>query len=216
MMDELDLLKKDWQKKEDHLPKLSYQDIYKMIWKKSSSIVKWILIISILEFTIPHLLYFIPSTKSGFEFYENIGLKYIFLSLTIIQYAVVIYFIYLFYKRYKEISVLDDAKNLMQKIIKTRKTVKHYIIYSLSMIMFIFLLVVIGVYFSDNLIESYSALVDEPIDLSPTKLKKVVMATIAIFGTLFTLFLGGIYFLLYGRLLKKLKANYKELQKLEV
>ncbi len=50
MMDELELLKKDWQNKEEHLPKLSYDEIYKMIWKKSSSIVKWIFYISLIEF----------------------------------------------------------------------------------------------------------------------------------------------------------------------
>ena len=50
MMDELELLKKDWQKKEGLMPKLSYDEIYSMLWKKSSSIVKWIFIISIIEF----------------------------------------------------------------------------------------------------------------------------------------------------------------------
>ena len=44
-MDELELLKKDWQKENMTFPKLSYNDIYKMIIKKSSSIVKWIFII---------------------------------------------------------------------------------------------------------------------------------------------------------------------------
>ena len=34
MMDELELLKKDWQNKEEHHPKLSFDEIYKMIWKK--------------------------------------------------------------------------------------------------------------------------------------------------------------------------------------
>ena len=33
-MDELELLKKDWQKQEQQLPKLSFDEIYKMIWKK--------------------------------------------------------------------------------------------------------------------------------------------------------------------------------------
>ena len=42
MLDELELLKKDWQKREANLPKLSYEEIYPMIKKKSSSIVKWI------------------------------------------------------------------------------------------------------------------------------------------------------------------------------
>ncbi|MGK0251535.1 MAG: hypothetical protein ACI81G_000973, partial [Gammaproteobacteria bacterium] len=49
MVDELELLKKDWQKQEAHLPKLTKKDLYPMLLKKSSSIVKWILIISILE-----------------------------------------------------------------------------------------------------------------------------------------------------------------------
>ena len=53
MVDELELLKKDWQKKDEYLPKLSYDEIYQMIWKKSSSIVKWIFYISIIEFVIP-------------------------------------------------------------------------------------------------------------------------------------------------------------------
>ena len=34
-MDELELLKKDWQSREQKLPKLSYEDIYKMLLKKS-------------------------------------------------------------------------------------------------------------------------------------------------------------------------------------
>ena len=49
MMDELELLKKDWQQKDEHLPRLSYDEIHTMIWKKSSSIVKWIFYISIIE-----------------------------------------------------------------------------------------------------------------------------------------------------------------------
>ena len=48
-MKELDLLKKDWQKSDNSFEQVSEIEIYKMIHKKSSSIVKWILIISILE-----------------------------------------------------------------------------------------------------------------------------------------------------------------------
>jgi len=33
-MDELELLKKDWQTEKKEFPKLSYNDIYKMILKK--------------------------------------------------------------------------------------------------------------------------------------------------------------------------------------
>jgi len=60
-MDELELLKRDWRKKGKDLPRLSFDEIYKMIWKKSSSIVKWIFIISVIEFLLPLLLYLLPS-----------------------------------------------------------------------------------------------------------------------------------------------------------
>ena len=52
MMNELDLLKKDWNKQTKPFPQLQESDIAAMIHKRSSSIVKWILIISILEVTL--------------------------------------------------------------------------------------------------------------------------------------------------------------------
>ncbi len=41
-MDELDLLKKHWKKDETSFEQVSEKQIYKMIHKSSSSIVKWI------------------------------------------------------------------------------------------------------------------------------------------------------------------------------
>ncbi len=215
MMDELDLLKKDWQNKDNHLPKLSYKEIYNMIWKKSSSIVKWILIISILEFVLPHLLYLLPSTRQGLEMYTGSNFSKYLISASIIQYSVVIYFIYQFYIRYQEISVLDDAKNLMKKIIKTRKTVKHYVIFSLSMILFYFMLVAVGIYFNDDFLNNLN-ITKEVDNLSPEQLKKVFAVTMLGAGVLTVLVMGAVYFFLYGRLVRKLQVNYKELKKLEI
>ena len=48
-MDELDILKKDWNKEKPEHKKLSTQDIYPMLQKKSSSIVKTLFYISIAE-----------------------------------------------------------------------------------------------------------------------------------------------------------------------
>ncbi len=101
MTDELELLKKHWQKEDKDLPQLSYNDIHKMIWKKSSSIVKWILIISILEFALPHLLYLLPSMKENMKVYENLGVSNYFFALNIFYYVAAIYFIYQFYKRFR-------------------------------------------------------------------------------------------------------------------
>lgn len=216
MTDELELLKKDWQKKEEYFPKLSYKEIYPMIWKKSSSIVKWILIISILEFTLPHLLYLLPVTRGSFQIYEKLGLNNFFLPLTIIQYSVVCYFIYQFYKRYQEISVLDNAENLMSKIIKTRKTVKHYVIFSLSMILVTFAVFILGIYLNNDFAADYTEIIKGYENIPPDRLKKAIMWTFAIAGVVTTFVFGGIYFLLYGRLLRKLKKNHAELKKLEI
>lgn len=216
MMDELELLKKDWQNKDEHLPKLSYDEIHTMIWKKSSSIVKWIFYISIIEFIIPHLLYLIPSMRnSSLDIVENLGLGKVFLVVSIIQYMVVFYFIYQFYKRYREISVLDSAKKLTSKILRTRKTVKHYVFFSLSMVLIGFAIWVVGIYFSDNVIESLN-LEGNFEGMSAEKVKFTIMAVFAVFGVLITALFGGIYFLLYGLLTRKLRKNFRELQKLEL
>lgn len=216
MIDELELLKKDWQKKEEHLPKLSYEEIHNMLWKKSSSIVKWILIISILEFTLPHLLYLVPSFQDNMEIYDKLGLHNYIIGLTILTYGVAFYFILQFYRRYKEISVLDSSKNLMRKIIRTRTTVKHYIIYSLSMIMVIVVMMIIGVYFDDDIFSSFSQLQDKAESISAEKIKISIMIGMAVMGVVLTAVMAGIYFLLYGLLLRKLKRNYNELKQLEV
>jgi len=217
MMDELEMLKKDWQMKEAHLPKLSYDELYAMIWKKSSSIVKWIFFISVIEFVLPHLLYLIPSAREGMAFYEGLGLKNLIIGLSIVQYLVVFYFIYQFYRRYKEISALDNAKELMRKIIRTRKTVKNYIIFALSMFLLTFLLIALGIYLSDT--DSFITVLDledKKMEMSVSNLKSVVVVVLIALGIVCTAVLGLIYFLIYGLLLRKLGKNYTELKRLEV
>lgn len=220
-MDELELLKKDWQKKEINHPKLSYNDIHGMLWKKSSSIVKWIFIISIIELLLPQVAYLFPSfwSNDGMQLYVNLGIKNPLLILSFFYYAVVLYFIFQFYKRYKEISVLDDAKNLMRKIIKTRKTVKNYIFFSLSMILVMFMTVVFYIYINDDFIHTLELSGQDISEISKEKLENIKflsMVIMAAAGVILTVVVGFIYFLLYGLLLRKLSRNHQELRKLEV
>ncbi len=217
MMDELELLKKDWQKKDEHLPKLSYDEIHNMIWKKSSSIVKWILIISILEITLPNLIYLSPSFRED-QFFENVSnFSSIFIAINIFYYSIVAYFIYQFYRRYKEISVLASAKNLMHQIIKTRITVKHYIIFCLAMSLIFFAFFIFGVSLSDEFLRDVMAgISDNSKEVPLDKIRTTTIWVLSIGGILFTAVAGGIYFLLYGLLLQRLKKNYKELKQLEV
>ncbi len=216
MIDELDLLKKDWQKREAHLPQLSYDQIHKMIWKKSSSIVKWILIISILEITLPNLIYLSPSFREN-NFLEDIeSFNTAFLVFNIFFYSVVAYFIYQFYRRYREISVLASAKNLMRQIIKTRKTVKYYIIFCLSMGLVFFALFIFGIYLDDDILLSLDGIAEKSKEIPMEKIKTTAIWVLSIGAIAFTAVAAGIYFLLYGLLLRKLKRNYKELKQLEV
>ncbi len=216
MMDELELLKKDWQKKEEQLPKLSYDEIHHMIWKKSSSLVKWILIISILEFTLPQFLYLMPSMKEAANITKEMGIHSLIIGLTIFQYSIILHFIYQFYRRYKEISVLDNANNLMKKIKRTRKTVKQYIIFSLSMVLFTFAIFIVGIYLNEDFTNNFIRLNNEAKNISPEKLKTTLIWILAITGVLMTLIMGGIYFLLYGLLLRRLNINHNELKRLEI
>jgi len=214
MLDELDLLKKDWQKKETNLPRLTYEEIYKMIWKKSSSVVRWIFYISIIEFLLPHLLYLIPSFRNemDYNFAKSLGIDNWIIALTIVQYAVAIYFIFQFYKRYREISVLDDAKKLMNKIFRTRKTVKHYVLFCLAMVLLIFGVFIVGMALDDNLVETLNL---NNQSVAPDQLKWLLIGVMTVAGILFTGLLAGIYFLLYGLLTRKLSRNYIELKRME-
>lgn len=213
MMDELELLKKDWQKKEKNLPKLSYDDIYKMIWKKSSSFVKWIFYISIIEFVFWLALSFVPINNDELNVDGNQTFRIINKTLDITYYFVLIFFIYLFYRNYKKISAMDNARNLMKKIIKTRKTVMQYVWFNL--IYFAILMIIIAV---EYVMMNPDAEINATITNSDNSVIYWLVAGLflIVFIVVFAVVIWLFYRLVYGILLKRLKENYKELKKLEV
>lgn len=119
-MNELDLLKTHWQKDQDFI-KFKKEDIVSMIHKSSSSIVKWILIISCLEFLIIGSIGLASyvDDPSGFTIYEIVFQAFAHIILFI--------FVYLFYKQYKRIKVSNNTKKLSNNILKTRSIVFNYI-----------------------------------------------------------------------------------------
>ena len=127
MMKELDLLKKDWKKDTNTFEQLSESEIYKMIHKHSSSLVKWILIISILEFIVLNGISFCINDKNIDKF---LALHPYLEIINYLNYVVVIGFIVVFYKKYKAISVLDSSKILIEQIITTRRVVNYYIFWN--------------------------------------------------------------------------------------
>ena len=204
-MDELELLKKDWQKDTVKYPKLSYDEIYKMSHSKSSSIVKWIYYISIIEFTVGLILIlWNPNIDGQIEFPKWV--EYVSLA----TFPVIAWFIYQFYKNYQNITANDSVRKLMKTIIKTRRTVKHYVLFNLIMA---------GIYSCVALYLGYVGLAGgtEAFNAAASigdyaKLGLVIVLVSA--GIV--AFIFGIYYLLYGILLRRLNRNYKELKKLEV
>ena len=200
-MDQLEILKKDWKKQEGTLPKLSKAELTKLIYKKSSSIVKWIFIISILEFVVPYLIILITGNESSEKMYEELGLSDFMTKFYIVSYVIIFGFILMFYKNYRMISANANPKILMQNIIKTRKTVKYYIWFNLVALAIISVVVLNKVFNSNEFLEKI------PEGTNMIFVWLISMLLILVLVALLWLF----YRLIYGILLNKLKVNYNEL-----
>ena len=206
-MEELDLLKKDWKKSENSFEQLSEKDIYNMIHQKSSSVVKWILIISLIELSIGILLNVLSFDIDFFNKIDANGYSIYIEVLTVVNYVVILFFVYKFFKNYKIISSTDSTKKLMDDIISTRKTVQYYIWYNLIMIAFSGLF---GTYVALSITEK-----TKHVTLDTSFMVIFCLACILVVGVLVFLF-WLFYRLLYGRLLKKLFNNYNELKKIDL
>ncbi|MEW7291441.1 hypothetical protein [Aquimarina sp. 2304DJ70-9] len=207
-MDELELLKKDWKKQEGVLPRLSYKEIYQMILKKSSSMVKWIFIISVLEFLLWASIDIVVRLSGNYNDLEGVNLKGFSIISTTISYSILIYFMVRFYLNYKRIQTTDSAKVLMQNILKTRKTVKYYVWFNLSFLgLTTISLVAYLAFFTDQFSNQSS---EEGVSVF-----LVIVSTIAVLAIALGL-VALFYRLIYGILTRRLKNNYKELEKLEV
>lgn len=212
-MEELDLLKKAWQKDTHQYEQVSENDIYKMLHTKSSSIVKWILIISIVEVLFWTLISVLWNTDDFLRKLHAENTIIYFKVWNFINYVVVLAFIYCFYKNYIKITTTASTKQLMQDILKTRRTVQYYVWYNLAMAV-ISLIIGFILQFIFNpkmkLIADKIASEDSYNTLCIT-VGIILLAMIIVVG-LFWIF----YRLLYGILLRKLNSNYKELKKIDL
>jgi uncharacterized membrane protein len=102
----------------------------------------------------------------------------------------------------------------MQKILKTRKTVKYYVIFNL---VFLFISSIIGavIEFSNNAELKLTILQLENTNDLYIFYAIVVGITLIAIVAISTILLG-FYYVVYGILLKRLKQNYKELEIIEI
>ena len=214
-MDALELLKSKWQEENKNLPKLSYDDIYRLLHKKSASIVKWLFIISILE-----LIFWIVcgllTPESNKELFHQMGLKKTITITYVFHYIIIGVFLVLFYLNHKNIKTTATIKTLMQNIIKTRKTVTNFVIYNL--VSTALMLLYLNFYFYSNkeqLFDLLYKLDDSYQNLNLEGFTSIFFMTQFVVAILTLAVIGFLYRIIYGILLKRLKNNYKELEKIE-
>lgn len=212
-MDELEFLKQNWKKQEENLPRLSYDDIYSMIWKKSSSIVKWIFVISIVELLLSTLFTIFMADANYWDQLEQLHLKKVTIFVYVISYLITFYFIYCFYRNYKRISTTDDAATLMHNILRTRRTVRTYIAYVLISTGIYYLVIGYLTVQNHQLIQDIENTSKYTFDAMDWVKFTVVFSIIL---AVFLLALWLFYRLIYGILLRRLKKNYRELKRLEI
>lgn len=210
-MKELDLLKKDWKKNENTFNQLSETEIYKMTHRKSSSIVKWIFIISLFEVVFWIGIGLVFNTEEYMQQMNHPEIVWYLKLFDVLNYTIILIFIYLFYRNYTTISTTVSTKLLMSTILRTRKIVQYYVWYNLAMLVVGSIIgVFIAFIYNPEMQDFNTEFANEP---------KVTLITIGILVLMISgllAILWGIYSLIYGRLLRRLYVNYKELKKIDL
>jgi hypothetical protein len=209
-MEELDLLKKDWKRRENSFTQVSEPDIYRMIHKSSSSLVKWILVAGILEFVFWTVIGLAMDTEEYFDGIKSSTFRTTIAVTTYVNFVVVLGFIYVFYRNYVRISTDSNTRKLMKDILRTRRIVQYYVWYNLVMIgLSIVAGFVVGILWKPNM-----AALKDAITHDNTAMIKFVAFLLVIFCLLMAL-MWVVYRLVYGTLLRRLLANYRELKKID-
>lgn len=213
-MEELDILKKDW-KRNAGFPRVSEQEIYGMLHKKSSSIVKWIVVISALEFIfLVGLTLLLIKDNPTQRHMEGFKLDNVTIPITIGSYVIILYFVYLFYINYKKITTTDNVKNLMASILRVRKTVSNYIFVNIAYTL-ASLIIIFAVYFKTD-IRLSDALHGAEAEGKALEFYLIIIISTLLWISIFVAAIYLFYRLIYGLLLKRLRKNYDELKKIDL
>lgn len=202
-MDELDQFKKQW-KENENFTKLNQSEITAILHRSSTSIVKWIFIISLIELSLGIILSLLLPTsnrdKSPFSHFLDYASESFF-------YCAIAYFIYKFFKSYTSISSTNSTKKLLNSILETRKHVGNYIKFNIYFIMYSFFVGFVELTIRKINLESQWG--------ANLLLIMAFAICITIVAYLFILIVKFYYKIVYRRLLKKLNNNYEELTRLE-
>lgn len=178
-----------------------------MIQGRSSSIVKWIFVVSLAELAFWVLLDVglrLSGSRPEFSFPKG---ELVYQLISLVSYPVILYFVWRFYKNYRSIQTTDSVKGLMESIIRTRKSVKTYVAINLGLF-FLGSAVVYGMMLRYD--PNFTKLLNGHSPLFNLAIILVLLFFMLFCGAMIWVF----YRLIYGILLKKLFRNYEELNRI--
>ena len=205
-MKELEDLKNKWAK-QDFSHSYSKEDIKGFLQKKSTHSIKWIFYLSIVEFVLymgfPLLA---PNYLDSYDYYRSLNLFEFSIFTTLLGYVLLLYFMWRFFKNYKNISVANSIKDHLSAILKTRRAVNQYFYFNMAILIIFTIVVLIAALERDK---NMIALQED--NNSLLMIIFIIGLLIAIIISLF----GLLYYFVYGRFLRPLKNNEKDLLKID-
>ncbi|WP_124640080.1 MULTISPECIES: beta-carotene 15,15'-monooxygenase [Amniculibacterium] len=216
---DIDNFKKDWQA-QDKKRLYNSSEILEILNHKSKNYVKYIFWISLAEFILFSgiTLYYAIWGEGGeslLNITKKIGLNdtnimkaniaHLDFGMKILNLLITGYFVILFYKNYKKISVQSNIKQFIIQILEFKKTVRYFILTNIVILVIFNLLISIIIF---NNIQSQ--------DLHLQSYNWWMLILSIVFTTLFSILLIYIYYkVLYGIILKKLSKNLDQLKEID-
>lgn len=215
----LDQYKKTWQEQPIE-QKYSNAEILKMLNKKSTNYIKYIVWISILEFsfffalTIYYLFndedvndYLLMLEKLGIEKNPDVlmNFEHLYFAMKVLSLLVTGFFVVKFVLNYKKIKVESNLKKFILQIVKFKNTVNIFIITNIVLLV---IFTAILSYFVFHTLQAQN--IDLPRDTSIGLLVGLVLTT------LFSVVLIWLYYrIVYGIIMKRLGTHLKQLREID-
>ena len=205
-MMKLEDLKNKWAK-QDFSQSYSKEEIKGFLQKKSTHSIKWIFYLSIVEFVL-YLSFplLVPNYIKSFDYYKSLNLLEFSIVTTVLGYVSLLYFMWHFFQNYKKISVANSIKDHLSAILNTRRAVNQYFYFNVAILIIFTIVVLVAALERDK---NMIALQEE---------NNSLLLIIFMIGLLIAIILGLfglLYYFVYGRFLRPLKNNEKELLRIE-
>lgn len=216
---DIDNLKKQWQ--EQPVPdKYNNSEILKMLNSKSRNYVKYIVWISVAEFSLFLVMnIFYVFQKGGDDSFmhimEKLGVEktakfeadyaHLYFTMRVVSLLVTGFFVAKFYLNYRQIHVEENLKKFILQIMKFRKTVSLFILTNILLLVFFMAILTMFVL---NTISSQNLQMDHP-----TFIGFLVGLGIS---TAISIFLIWLYYrVVYGIIMGRLGKNLEQLREIE-